>query len=246
MQQGCFELALLHHSLLFAPSWRTVVRIAHDNHVAGGASLPPLVDPLIINMMKVDVRQERADHSPNAKGNFCFDRVIPLDRSQVVLDLRLKGNIYMPHVAIDRSAEGGTAQCGPWVARGWSERGGGCRVVVAPVAMSRRQAIVHRGGPDDRPPGRGCRAGGAVTFSSRRVWSTPSGRAAAEGTTISDMVSRALRAFSAKPAAMAERRSYDRSVQFSTPSTVSSPSSSSRSTRSWSRNRSAPSAPIRA
>jgi hypothetical protein len=30
------------------------------------------------------------DHSPNAKGNFCFDRVTPLDRSQVVLDLRLK------------------------------------------------------------------------------------------------------------------------------------------------------------
>ena len=32
----------------------------------------------------------RRDHSPNAKGNFCFDRVMPLDRSQVVLDLRLK------------------------------------------------------------------------------------------------------------------------------------------------------------
>ena len=52
---------MLHQSLPFAPSWRTVVRVAHDNHVAGGASLPPLVDPLIINMMKVDVRQERAD-----------------------------------------------------------------------------------------------------------------------------------------------------------------------------------------
>ena len=38
-----------------------VVRIAHDDHVAGGASLPPLVDPLIIDMMEVDVRQERAD-----------------------------------------------------------------------------------------------------------------------------------------------------------------------------------------
>jgi hypothetical protein len=31
-----------------------VVRVAHDNNVAGGASLPPLVDPLIIDMMKVD------------------------------------------------------------------------------------------------------------------------------------------------------------------------------------------------
>src|SRR5271163_5373825 len=38
-----------------------VVRVAHDNHVTGGASLPPLVDPLIINMMEVNVRQERAD-----------------------------------------------------------------------------------------------------------------------------------------------------------------------------------------
>src|SRR6516162_10470087 len=38
-----------------------VVRIAHDNHVAGGASLPPLVDPLIVDVMEVDVRQERAD-----------------------------------------------------------------------------------------------------------------------------------------------------------------------------------------
>ncbi len=32
----------------------------------------------------------RGRHSSNAKGNFCFDRVMPLDRSQVVLDLRLK------------------------------------------------------------------------------------------------------------------------------------------------------------
>src|SRR5580658_3207769 len=39
----------------------SIVRIAHDDHVAGGASLPPLVDPLIIDMMEVDVRQERAD-----------------------------------------------------------------------------------------------------------------------------------------------------------------------------------------
>src|SRR5277367_2341908 len=50
--------------LRFVPVLETndrVVRVSHDNHVAGGASLPPLVDPLIINMMKVDVRQERAD-----------------------------------------------------------------------------------------------------------------------------------------------------------------------------------------
>ena len=33
-----------------------VVRVAHDDHVAGGASLPPLVGPLITDMMEVNVR----------------------------------------------------------------------------------------------------------------------------------------------------------------------------------------------
>jgi hypothetical protein len=42
----------------------SVVRVAHDDHVAGGASLPPLVDPLIVDMMEVNVRQERADAAP--------------------------------------------------------------------------------------------------------------------------------------------------------------------------------------
>src|SRR6516164_5888285 len=46
-----------------------VVRVSHDNHVAGGTSPPPLVDPLIIDMMEVNVRQERANYSPYAKGN---------------------------------------------------------------------------------------------------------------------------------------------------------------------------------
>ena len=39
-----------------------VIRIAHDDHVAGRASLPPLVDPQIVDVVEVDVRQERADH----------------------------------------------------------------------------------------------------------------------------------------------------------------------------------------
>src|SRR5258705_11601204 len=50
--------------LCFVPVFEAndgVVRVAHDNHVTGGASSPPLVDPLIIDMMKVNVRQERAD-----------------------------------------------------------------------------------------------------------------------------------------------------------------------------------------
>jgi hypothetical protein len=38
-----------------------VVRVANNNHVTGGASLPPLVHPLIIDMTEVNVRQERPD-----------------------------------------------------------------------------------------------------------------------------------------------------------------------------------------
>jgi hypothetical protein len=80
--------------LCFVPVFEAndgVVRVAHDNHVTGGASLPPLVDPLIIGMMEVNVRQERADYSPYAKGNFSFERVICDWRTRVaVLDLRLK------------------------------------------------------------------------------------------------------------------------------------------------------------
>src|SRR5271157_3116678 len=63
-----------------------------------------------------------------------------------------KGNTYMTDVAIDRGAEGGTAQCGPCVARGWAERGGGCLVVVAPVRDVASSGLsIGRGGPDDRP-----------------------------------------------------------------------------------------------
>jgi len=40
-----------------------VVGVAHDNNVAGGASLPPLVDPLIIDMMEVNVQPNQGAHS---------------------------------------------------------------------------------------------------------------------------------------------------------------------------------------
>jgi len=46
--------------------------------------------PEIERIVEEQVGQDRRHHSPNAKGNFCFDRVIPLDRSHVVLDLRRK------------------------------------------------------------------------------------------------------------------------------------------------------------
>jgi hypothetical protein len=45
---------------------------------------------LLVEIVEHEIAQEGRDHSPNAKGNFCFDRVIALDRSRCVLDLRLK------------------------------------------------------------------------------------------------------------------------------------------------------------
>src|SRR6476660_5835832 len=38
-----------------------VICIAHDNNVAPGTSLPPLVDPQIVDVVEIDVGQERAD-----------------------------------------------------------------------------------------------------------------------------------------------------------------------------------------
>ena len=57
-----------------------VVRVAHDNHVTGGASLPPLVDPLIIDMMEVNVRQERADDCALRRALLRLDQVSIFER----------------------------------------------------------------------------------------------------------------------------------------------------------------------
>ena len=46
--------------------------------------------PEIERVVQEQVGQDRRHNSPNAKGNFCFDRVMPLDHCQVVLDFRLK------------------------------------------------------------------------------------------------------------------------------------------------------------
>ena len=60
----------------------TVIRVPHEPEAA------PL--KLAIELIQDEVREQRREHSPNAKGNFCFDRVIALDRSRCVLDFRLK------------------------------------------------------------------------------------------------------------------------------------------------------------
>ena len=62
-----------------------VVRKMIDKWLKAGA-----LDKGVLTRTTRGTPQGGVDHSPNAKGNFCFDRVMPLDRSQVVLDLRLK------------------------------------------------------------------------------------------------------------------------------------------------------------
>ena len=45
-------------------------------------------EPYVEDMVEVDVRQERRHYSPNAKGNFQFERVVEGWREEPVLDLR--------------------------------------------------------------------------------------------------------------------------------------------------------------
>jgi len=53
--------------------------------------LPPVLYPKIENVMQVNVREQRRNHSPYAKGNFQFEQVVTGWRaSSPVLDLRLK------------------------------------------------------------------------------------------------------------------------------------------------------------
>ena len=43
-----------------------------------------------VEQVQVDIRQQRGNHSPNAKGNFQFERVVVGWRSRAALDLRRK------------------------------------------------------------------------------------------------------------------------------------------------------------
>src|SRR5262249_58547897 len=60
----------------------TVVRITHETMAA--------TFELAIKCVQYDVRQQRLQHSPNAKGNFQFERAIAGWREQPMLDLRRK------------------------------------------------------------------------------------------------------------------------------------------------------------
>ncbi len=67
-----------------------VVGIAHEDDVALGVASPPLMRPEVEDVMQVDVRQQRRDDAPNAKGNFRFERTIGHWRDGFMLDLRRK------------------------------------------------------------------------------------------------------------------------------------------------------------
>jgi hypothetical protein len=67
-----------------------VVGIAHDDDVPVRVTLPPLMDPEVEYVVYEGVCEQRTDHSPNAKGNFQFERQIVKWRGQPVLDLRRK------------------------------------------------------------------------------------------------------------------------------------------------------------
>ena len=72
----CFISAMANH----------IVRVTLERD---GRKLP--AHPKIEGIVEIEIRQQRADHSLNAKGNFCFDRVIRnWQRSVPVLDLRRK------------------------------------------------------------------------------------------------------------------------------------------------------------
>ena len=53
-----------------------IVGITHDDHIAPGVALAPLMSPEIVDVVKVDIRKQRRNDALNAKGNFRFERQI--------------------------------------------------------------------------------------------------------------------------------------------------------------------------
>src|SRR5215469_11566812 len=157
--------------------------------------------------------------------------------------------MYMADGAIDRCAEGETSQCGPQVARAWAERGGGCLVVVAPVRNVAPSGLsIHRGGPVDRPTGAGCRAGDGSDI---QASAQPGGRRPGTGGGRKNDDQRHGEPGAAGVSRRSRRQWLNGAAMIaasnsSMRSTVSSPSSWSRSTGSWSQNGFVRLAPIRA
>ena len=51
---------------------------------------PVPLHPDVERVVQEEIGEQRTDHSPNAKGNFQFERVVVGWRSRAVLDLRRK------------------------------------------------------------------------------------------------------------------------------------------------------------
>jgi hypothetical protein len=75
---------------LVLESEHDVVREPDDYHVAAGMLGAPRPDPQVEGVVEIDVREQRRDYAPYAKGNFQFERVVRGWRNTPILDLRLK------------------------------------------------------------------------------------------------------------------------------------------------------------
>jgi hypothetical protein len=54
----------------------TIVGITNHNDLSSPWLFPPVLNPEIVDVVEVDIRQQRRDHGLNAKGNFEFERTV--------------------------------------------------------------------------------------------------------------------------------------------------------------------------
>jgi hypothetical protein len=84
----------LHHLLgilSVLEAQRRIIGVPDLKDLAPETRLHVMLDPFIEDKVKIYVGEDRANYSPYAKGNFCFERVISGWRGALtVLDLRLK------------------------------------------------------------------------------------------------------------------------------------------------------------
>jgi hypothetical protein len=121
--------------------------------------------------MKIDVGEQRRDHSLNAKGNFCFERFLRGWRRRRCLTCDVSGSMLMSHGALDEPGEVRAAQRGTSTARSRARQSGSGRHVIARLSHFVATGIPVRGsGPEDEASAAGCRTVGAdyVQNSKRR------------------------------------------------------------------------------
>src|SRR4051812_29040413 len=87
-------------SHLLAPSWRTVIRVTDDDHVARGLAPSPALGPEIERVVQVDVGQERRDHRPlpGPRLTDAHDPILQDPRPQPFLDQTEDARIADPMV----------------------------------------------------------------------------------------------------------------------------------------------------